>query len=57
VRWTRGVRFVENDRISTGGGLTAGVDLALHVVERYFGRAAAQGVADHLEYDGKRWMV
>jgi transcriptional regulator GlxA family with amidase domain len=57
VQWTRGVRFVENDRISTGGGLTAGVDLALHVVERYFGRAAAQGVADHLEYDGKRWMV
>jgi transcriptional regulator GlxA family with amidase domain len=57
VRWTRGVRFVENDKISTGGGLTAGIDLALHIVERYFGRAAAQGVADHLEYDGKRWMV
>jgi transcriptional regulator GlxA family with amidase domain len=57
VQWTRGVRFVETGKISTGGGLTAGVDLALHVVERYFGRAAAQGVADHLEYDGRRWMV
>lgn len=57
VRWIRGVRFVENDKISTGGGLTAGIDLALHVVERYFGRTAAQSVADHLEYDGKRWIV
>jgi transcriptional regulator GlxA family with amidase domain len=57
VQWRRGVRFVENDKISTGGGLTAGIDLALHIVERYFGRAAAQGVADHLEYDGKRWML
>jgi len=57
VRWTRGVRFVEHEKISTGGGLTAGIDLALRVVDRYFGRTATQGVAEHLEYDGKRWMV
>jgi transcriptional regulator GlxA family with amidase domain len=57
VHWVRGVRFVETDKISTGGGLTAGIDLALHVVERYFGRDAALGVADHLEYEGKRWMT
>lgn len=57
VKWVRGVRFVELERISTGGGLTAGIDLALHVVERYFGRDAAQKVAEHLEYDGKGWIV
>ena len=57
VRWIRNVRFVEGDNISTGGGLTAGIDLALHIVERYFGRDATQRVADHLEYDGRRWMV
>ena len=57
VHWVRGVRFVETDRISTGGGLTAGIDLALHVVERYFGRDAALGVAEHLEYEGKHWMT
>jgi transcriptional regulator GlxA family with amidase domain len=57
VRWVRGVRFVEGEKISTGGGLTAGIDLALHVVERYFGRAEAQKVAEHLEYDGKGWIV
>lgn len=57
TKWVRGVRFVEGEKISTGGGLTAGIDLALHVVERYFGRPAAQLVADHLEYESKGWMV
>jgi len=57
VRWVRGVRFVEGEKISTGGGLTAGIDLALRVVERYFGRPAAQQVAEHLEYQGKGWIV
>ena len=33
-----GVRFVEGEKISTAGGLTSGTDLALRVVERYFGR-------------------
>jgi transcriptional regulator GlxA family with amidase domain len=56
VRWVRNVRFVEHDRIATGGGLTPGIDLALHVVERYFGRDAAVGVAEHLEYEGRRWI-
>ena len=57
THWVSGVRFVEMDKVSTGGGLTAGIDLALHVVERYFGRNAAVGVAEHLEYEGKRWMT
>ena len=57
VKWVRGVRFVENGNISTAGGLTAGNDLALRVVERYFGRDAALAVVEHLEYDGKRWMT
>src|ERR1700748_3206702 len=38
----RGVRFVESEKISTAGGLTSGTDLALRVVERYFGRGIAQ---------------
>ena len=57
VKWVGGVRFVEGDKISTGGGLTAGIDLALHVTERYFGRVETQMVADHLEYEGKGWIV
>jgi transcriptional regulator GlxA family with amidase domain len=57
VRWVRDVRFVEGEGLATSGGLTAGIDLALRVVERYFSREQAQYVATHLEYDGRRWMV
>jgi transcriptional regulator GlxA family with amidase domain len=53
----RSVRFVESDKISTAGGLTSGTDLALRVVERYFGRGVAQATATYMEYDGKGWIV
>ncbi len=56
TRWVRDTRYIENEKISTAGGLTSGIDLALHVVERYFDRAAAQQVADHIEYAGTRWI-
>jgi transcriptional regulator GlxA family with amidase domain len=57
VKLERGLRFVENHRLSTAGGLTSGIDLALRVVERYFGRAVAQTTADYMEYTGTRWKV
>jgi transcriptional regulator GlxA family with amidase domain len=53
----RGVRFVEGEKISTAGGLTSGTDLALRVVERYFGRNTAQATATYMEYQGKGWIV
>jgi transcriptional regulator GlxA family with amidase domain len=57
VDWKRGVRFVENEKISTSGGETCGIDLALRVVERYFGRAVAVRTAVFIEHQGKGWMV
>jgi transcriptional regulator GlxA family with amidase domain len=57
VRWVKGVRFVEGQKLATSAGLTSGIDLALRVVERYFGRDDAQFVADHLEHDSRRWIV
>lgn len=56
TKWVRGVRFVEEGNIATGGGLTAGIDLALHIVDRYFGGEAAKQVAAHLEYECKGWI-
>ena len=53
----RGVRFVEGEKISTAGGLTSGTDLALRVVERYFGREIAQSTAAYMEYQGKGWIA
>ncbi|MEO8150328.1 MAG: DJ-1/PfpI family protein [Bacteroidia bacterium] len=57
VNWIKGVRFVEAKNICTAGGLTAGIDLGLRIVDRYLGRESAQKVADHLEYSGSGWIV
>lgn len=51
----RGVRFVDLGHIATSGGLSSGIDLALHVVERYFGRIVATRTADTMEYQGVGW--
>jgi transcriptional regulator GlxA family with amidase domain/YHS domain-containing protein len=55
VHLERGARFVEHGRLATAGGLSSGIDLALHVVERYFGRAAAEKTAFEMEYQGIGW--
>jgi putative intracellular protease/amidase/YHS domain-containing protein len=52
----RGARFVEAGNLASAGGLSSGIDLALRVVERYYGRTVALGTADHLEYQGTGWM-
>lgn len=51
----RGVRFVENGNLATAGGLSSGIDLALRVVERYFGTQAAKDTAYQMEYQGQGW--
>jgi transcriptional regulator GlxA family with amidase domain len=43
--------------VATAGGLSSGIDLALRVVERYFGRPAAQRTAAYMEYESRGWMV
>jgi len=57
VKLKRGLRFVEGSKISTAGGLTSGIDLALRVVERYFGRETAEQTAFYMEYQSKGWVV
>ena len=57
VKLKRGLRFVENEKISTAGGLSSGIDLALRVVDRYFGREVAQTTAVYMEYHSKDWIV
>ncbi len=44
-------RFVDNGHILTTAGLSAGIDGALHVVEKVSGRGAAQAAALRAEYD------
>jgi transcriptional regulator GlxA family with amidase domain/YHS domain-containing protein len=56
IHLKRGARFVEDGNLATAGGLSSGIDLALRVVERYFGREAAQRTAYDMEYQGQGWM-
>jgi transcriptional regulator GlxA family with amidase domain len=56
IQFKRGARFVEDGNLATSGGLSCGIDLALRVVERYFGREVASKTAYQLEYQGQGWM-
>jgi transcriptional regulator GlxA family with amidase domain len=43
-------RVVDDGTLITAGGITAGIDLALHVVEREYGVEVADGIAATMEY-------
>lgn len=47
-------RFVDEGGIITSAGVSAGIDMALHVVERMHGPGVARQSARHMEYDGWR---
>jgi len=46
-------RVVDNGKVITTAGLSAGIDGALHVIEREYGRTRAEDVARGIEY---RWQ-
>ena len=56
IHLKRGARFVDEGHLATAGGLSSGIDLALHVVERYYGREVAKETAYTMEYQGQGWM-
>jgi len=47
-----GRRFVDNGRVVTAAGISAGIDMSLHVVGQLLGREAAVRTAEYMEY---RW--
>jgi transcriptional regulator GlxA family with amidase domain len=57
IELRRGLRYVDSGRIATAGGLTSGIDLALHIVSRYFGVEAAQATAQYMEYTSEAWRA
>ncbi|MDH2901636.1 MAG: DJ-1/PfpI family protein [archaeon] len=50
-------RVVDDGDLISSGGVTAGIDLALWLVEKYFGSSISFKVEDNLEYErrGKVW--
>jgi putative intracellular protease/amidase len=56
VKLVKDVRYVQADPVTfTAGGLTSGVDLALHMVADRFGQDVAQETANFMEYLGTGW--
>lgn len=46
----RASHVVEQGKIVTSAGISAGIDMALKVVEQHFGKPAARATARHMEY-------
>ena len=46
----RQLHFVEDGALLTSAGISAGIDMALKVVARYFGEGVGRETAKHMEY-------
>jgi putative intracellular protease/amidase len=58
VKLVKQVRYVQSDPVTfTAGGLTSGVDLALHLVADRFGQDVAEQTANYMEYLGTGWKT
>ena len=57
IELRRGLRFVDSGRIATAGGLTSGIDMALHIVSRYYGVGVAEATAAYMEYSSDAWRA
>jgi transcriptional regulator GlxA family with amidase domain len=57
VKLVRGVRFVEDGKFATATGLTAGIDLALRITERCYGRPTAERIAAYEEWRSDAWVT
>ena len=51
VDWVTHARWVEDDRFVTSSGVSAGIDMALAVIARLYGRGHAEQVARMTEYE------
>ena len=50
----RGVTYVDNGKVVTSAGITAGIDASLHVIEKLYGRELAERTVRSLEYSRRR---
>lgn len=49
----RNERFVDNGQVVTSGGISAGIDMSLYVIELIYGKDAARKTAAYMEYQCK----
>lgn len=51
VNWVPAARWVEDGKYFTSSGVTAGIDMALAVIEKLFGKEKSLAVAANAEYE------
>ncbi|OAI58027.1 hypothetical protein AYO49_01595 [Verrucomicrobiaceae bacterium SCGC AG-212-N21] len=54
VNWVRKARWVDDGNIVTSSGVSAGMDMSLHVVARLFGMKTAESLCRATEYEWHR---
>ena len=54
VEWVKAARWVEDGRFATSSGVSAGMDMALAIIERLYGETVTRNVAVSTEYDWHR---
>jgi transcriptional regulator GlxA family with amidase domain len=54
VEWVKKARWVDDGNMVTSSGVSAGIDMALHVIERLYGTKVAETIADGTEYQWHR---
>jgi transcriptional regulator GlxA family with amidase domain len=50
VEWVRQARWVDDGNVVTSSGVSAGIDMALHLIGRVAGAAARDEIATRMEY-------
>lgn len=54
VHWVASARWVEDGKLVTSSGVSAGMDMTLHAIARLFGQATADDLANGTEYEWHR---
>ena len=47
----RNVKYVDEGKLITSAGISAGIHMSLHIIKRIFGDAVAEATAKRMEYD------
>jgi transcriptional regulator GlxA family with amidase domain len=55
VNVQRGLRYVDNGRVITSAGVSAGIDMSLHLVARLLGESTARETAKQMEYESSEF--
>jgi len=54
VQWIKKARWVDDGDVVTSSGVSAGIDMSLHVIARLYGPEAAEKLANMTEYEWHR---